>query len=106
MIPIVPPLEKNAGDDIPFPYDWATRLEQIADTSAITESFWTVDRGAATVGTGGRAPKITGTLSTAFVAGGNPGEKCIINNSIQTAAGNKLVQLFELMIRKGSFEGG
>lgn len=105
-IPIIPPIEKNAGEDIPFPYDWAPRLEQIGDTSGIAQSFWTVDQGAATVGTGGRAPTIAGTVTNAFIAGGSPGEKCIINNSIQTVAGNKLVKLFELKISKGSFEGG
>lgn len=102
-IPILPPSEKRVGESIPCAYDWASRLALAGDTSAISQSTWKVDVGTATFGASGRVSTIAGTVTTGYLSGGNPGEKCVINNSITTAAGNKFVQLFDVKIKDGAY---
>jgi hypothetical protein len=84
--------DKTAGEDKDFTLDWSVDL----GTDTIASSTWSVPAGSVTIAS--PAPSFTTSTTTVWTAGGDPGDNCLLVNSITTAAGRDFEQRLVISI--------
>jgi hypothetical protein len=86
---------KDPDATLDYPVDWESWL----DDDTISASEWVLEDGL-TIGTGDIAPSFTGTVATAFIAGGTVGTTYLVTNRITTAGGRIDDRSFRLKIKE------